>query len=262
MKATLAIEFDTTIKRDASKLEQISNILNDNNISSSTTSQYASNNSAYELSRQIAELKTQKDDLEKQIGRYQAQAQKDNAKIESFKKALDEQHEEVKKLTQDISKKDEDIKEIEETYKKLIEEEEDRYRKLERDLKNELLFQSKEIKELKKKLEHYEPGGFNVGEEKFYYNELNNRLIETMDDKAPYIAQAIDKNKCRFHFNIVSGPIKEACSSNRNLLMYCDIINEEPNASNIMRDKWGIASLTDSGDLIVESNAKIKLTRI
>lgn len=259
MKATLAIEFDTTIKRDTTKLEQIANIINDNSTLCSNTS----NSNVYEtMTKQITDLKNQKEDLEKDIKRYNEQIKKEYAKIDKLNQDLEDKQDIIKKLEGEISDRDKKITYIEQTYEQLIKEEHDKYRELERNSTNELNKKSKEIQELKKKLEHYEPGGFNVGEEKFYYNEPNNRLIETMDDKAPYIAQAIDKNKCRFHFNTVSGPIKEACSSNRNLLMYCDIINEEPNASNIMRDEWGIASLTDSGDLIVESNAKIKLTRI
>lgn len=259
MKATLAIEFDTTIKRDTTKLEQIASIINDN----SSLYSNASNSNVYEtMTKQIADLKKQNEDLEKEVDRFRQQVQKDNYRIDKLNQDLYDKHDKIKQLEQQISDREKKITEIEQTYEQLINEEHDKYRELERNSTNELNKKSKEIQELKKKLEHYEPGGFNVGEEKFYNIEPNNRLTETRDDKAPYIAQAIDRNKCRFHFNTISGPIKEACFSNRNLLMYCDIINEEPNSSNIMRDEWGIASLTDSGDLIVESNAKIKLTRI
>lgn len=262
MKATLAIEFDTSLKRETTKLEQIANIINDNSYSCSNASY--PNTTAYEMTKQISDLKSQKEDLEKDIKRYQQQVEKDNSRIDKLNSDLDEKQNQIKQLEQKVAEKDKTIKDSENLYEQLIKDEQAKYRKLERDLNNQLNNQSQQIQTLKKKLENYERCGANIGEDTFYRVDTFSKklLIETKDDKAPYIARAIDNEKCEFQFNINSGPVKEACNSNNELLIFCDVIEQEENASTIKWAKWGTARRNSSGDLIVESKAQVKLTRI
>lgn len=271
MKAVLNIEINRTNKSDTILLEQISKLINgESNINSVETNPTKQENtlSTQQLLDKIKELKDQLEQLKKYNSKYKEIIKQYSKSTKSDSKRINELEEEYKKSKEKIS----ELEKGKNTYEVMIEDvQKDSNQKLQEKLneidrlknnhKTEIEQKNAEISKLRKRLEHYEGPEPTIGETTFY-KIVDNRLVKTGVNSAPYIAKATENGDWIFHFNKDSGPVKAACSGeNPELLKFCEVIERQDDASNIRWGEWGLATRNTNGDLTVISNAKIKLTQ-
>lgn len=261
MKISLCLEFDDTNSCDTSQFSKITQIINGQNSCPSIS--FSGNTPSYtaDFMEKISQLESEKWELEQDIKRYNKEVQKNQQEIQAKNSSIETLKEENKSLQSQLEEAQQYVKKIE----KMLDEEREKFRKLEQNTVYERRTLELEIEKLKGKIEMYEPNiGIRFGEDQFY-NISGTVLVQTMDDKAPYIAKMqSDGNSYIFQFNNNKGPVVQACENKDEMLKpFCRIIGEIPDGANsIGWDKWGTAKSTPSGDLKVEIPAQIKLTKV
>lgn len=265
MKISLCLEFDDTNSCDTSQFSKITQIINGQNSSPSIS--FSGNTPSYtaDFMEKISQLESEKRELEQDIKRYNKEVQKNQQEIQTKNSSIETLKEENKNLQSLLEEAQQHVKESEDNCMKMLAEEQEKYRKLKQNTEYERRTLEREIEKLKGKIEMYEPNiGIRFGEDQFY-NISGTVLVQTMDDKAPYIAKMqSDGNSYIFQFNKNKGPVVQACENRDEMLNpFCMIIGEIPDGANsIGWGTWGTAKSTPSGDLKVEIPAQIKLTKV
>lgn len=271
MKAVLNIEINTTIKSDTILLEQISKLINGgSNIYSVETKPTKQENtwSTQQFRDKIKVLNDQLEQLKKDNANYKESIKQYSKSTESDSKRINELEEEDKKSKDKISELEKEkktyeemIEDVQKDSKQKLQEKQNEIEDLKKNHQKEIEQKNEEISKLRKRLESYEGPEPTIGETTFY-KIVDNSLVKTGVNSAPYIAKATENGKWIFHFNKDSGPVKTACSGeNPELLKFCEVIERQDDACNIRWGDWGLASRNTNGDLTVISNAKIKLTK-
>lgn len=209
-------------------------------------------------------------ELEKQLEQCKRDCEAQEEKIAQKDKEIGTLTKEVDNLSQkneeerrfhEMERKEFEQKEIE--FNQTLSKKDDAYRKLQRDQGNEINGLKKKNLELQKQLEQFIPNIESVSGDIKYFQVDGDKLMETNSDDAYYQARIGNDRNCAFQFNIEKGHVKEACSNRDSILLpFCNIIEEHSQGNNIAPGKWGKATLTSSGELIIIEKAEIKLTRI
>lgn len=167
--------------------------------------------------------------------------------------------EHIKTLTDKIQGLEEDNKKYIETISTL-EEFNKNYTEKENNLNNNIISLQGRISELEKKLSVYEPS-LNGGEELKYFNIESMHLLETCDNSAPFVGRVDSNSNAIFNFNIDKGEHRRFSQNPTELKDFCEIVESIDDANHIGLGEWGRGRYLQGGMLIVDTKAKIKLTR-
>lgn len=268
MKAVQNIEINTTIKCDTILLEQILKLINGgSNINSVETkpTKQENNWSSEQFLDKIQNLNNELYRLNKENketrNRYSKSTAQDAKRINELEALNKKANDKISELEGDKKTYEEMIEKEQKDSIQKLQEKQNEIEVLKKNHQKEIEQKNVEISKLRKRLESYEGSEPTIGETTFY-KIVDNSLVKTGVNSAPYIAKATENGDWIFHFNKDSGPVKAACSGeNPELLKFCEVIERQDDACNIRWGEWGLAYRNTNGDLTVISNAKIKLTK-
>lgn len=210
-------------------------------------------------------------DLKDEIKIRQRDAEKNATKISDLEKKLHESEEMVKILDQDSERLSQQVKDKLSEIEKLDASYKDRETKLQNDFKSEknkieqehqheVQELRKQIEQLVKKINVYEPTlNGEPGSDK-YFNVEGPNLGETLIADAPFIGKVSADGQTIFNFNVEKGPHKHYSKNPQELENFCEVIESLDGANRIGLGEWGQGKFLN-GLLVVTKKAKIKLIR-
>lgn len=271
-----------------SKLQGIdSNLNSGNNALIQTTTgpgvQSGENNAYFELAKQIAKLKEEKNQLNGKFLECQAKSNTLDDQINQLNannEALKNKIKELKDINKSLEDKVNTINEEKSTLEELVKEAEEKVKTKEdemidvrnkcetkiRDKENELNNKYKEeirklqieIRDLKKNLEKYEVPSGVTGEIRFF-KVNDNRLSDTLADNAPYIGKVMTDGTISYQFNIEKGKVQDSIQKRETILEpFCDIINAIEGGNTIQWAERGLLR-ENGGTYDIIKKAKIKI---
>lgn len=210
-------------------------------------------------------------DLKDEIKIRQREEDKSTAKITELEQKLHDAEEMNKLLDQDSERLSQQVKDKLAEIEKLVAAHSEKETKLQNDFMNdknkieqehqhEVQELRKQIEQLIKKLNVYEPTlNGEPGSDKYFIVEGPN-LAETYIADAPFIGKVSADGQTIFNFNVEKGPHKHYSQNPQELENFCEVIESIDGANHVGLGEWGQGKFLN-GLLVVTKKAKIKLIR-
>lgn len=228
-----------------------------------------------EINKEKNEFAKKNKELEETVNRHRKDAARSSEQIEQKEKKIEELKQKIEELQDVINSKENDnkvlenmIKEEAEKKKEELSKKDDEIRKTQDQANRKQRDLEDQIKALKEKLSDIIPDDVVDGQTIKFKIEEGNRLLQTGQQNAAYIAQVVSDGTVAYQFNVDDGPSRKACQEKDVMLMpFCDIEYDEGEGACVIRMvRFGKARLSgvvqksiETGDII--EKAVIRITR-